>query len=60
LKNIIKNLWTSNGQDGLNNQLYIVQARPETVHGKDKNKFGDLQTHRKGTLITQELHWVIK
>jgi pyruvate,water dikinase len=24
------------GKDGLNNQLYIVQARPETVHGKDK------------------------
>jgi pyruvate,water dikinase len=22
----------------VNNQLYIVQARPETVHGKDKNK----------------------
>jgi phosphoenolpyruvate synthase/pyruvate phosphate dikinase len=23
-------------KDGVNNQLYIVQARPETVHGKDK------------------------
>jgi phosphoenolpyruvate synthase/pyruvate phosphate dikinase len=53
LKNIIKNLWTSNGQKRLNNQLYIVQARPETVHGKIKKSSGDLQTHRKGTLITQ-------
>jgi pyruvate,water dikinase len=26
------------GKDGLNNQLYIVQARPETVHGKDKKQ----------------------
>jgi pyruvate,water dikinase len=41
------------GKDGLNNQLYIVQARPETVHGKDKKQVRDLQTHRKGTLITQ-------
>jgi pyruvate,water dikinase len=23
-------------KDGVDNQLYIVQARPETVHGKDK------------------------
>lgn len=25
-------------KDGLNNQLYIVQARPETIHGK-ANKY---------------------
>ncbi len=25
-------------KDGLNNQLYIVQARPETIHGKEKKQ----------------------
>jgi hypothetical protein len=29
------------GKDG-DNQLYIVQARPETVHGKDKTSARDL------------------
>jgi pyruvate,water dikinase len=32
-------------KDGLNNQLYIVQARPETIYGEDKKaSSGDLQT----------------
>jgi pyruvate,water dikinase len=25
-------------KDGLNDQLYIVQARPETIHGKDRKQ----------------------
>jgi pyruvate,water dikinase len=29
-------------KDGVNNQLYIVQARPETVHGKIKTSPRDL------------------
>jgi pyruvate,water dikinase len=29
-------------KDGVDNQLYIVQARPETVHGKDKKSARDL------------------
>jgi pyruvate,water dikinase len=40
------------GKDGLNNQLYI-SGTSKRFMGKIKNKFGDLQTHRKGTLITQ-------
>lgn len=27
-------------KDGINDKLYIVQARPETVHGKNKNRSG--------------------
>jgi pyruvate,water dikinase len=53
LKNIIKSLWILNGQDGVNNQLYIVQARPETVHGKDKNKCARFINSKKRILITQ-------
>jgi hypothetical protein len=30
------------GKRRVNNQLYIVQARPETVHGKDKTSPRDL------------------
>jgi pyruvate,water dikinase len=42
------------GKDGLNNQLYIVQARPETVHGKDKKQVREIyKLTEKGTLITQ-------
>jgi pyruvate,water dikinase len=37
-----------NGQKTGNNQLYIVQARPETVHGKDKNKCARFINLRKG------------
>jgi pyruvate,water dikinase len=41
-------------KDGVNNQLYIVQARPETVHGKDKTQVREIyKLNEKGTLITQ-------
>ncbi|SEA98511.1 phosphoenolpyruvate synthase [Flavobacterium gillisiae] len=41
-------------KDGLNNQLYIVQARPETVHGKDKKQVREIyKLKEKGVLITQ-------
>jgi pyruvate,water dikinase len=41
-------------KDGVNNQLYIVQARPETVHGKDKIQVREIyKLKEKGTLITQ-------
>jgi pyruvate,water dikinase len=37
-------------KDGLNNQLYIVQARPETVHGKDKKQVREIyKLTEKGT-----------
>jgi len=40
-------------KDGLNNQLYIVQARPETVHGKDQKQVREIFTLKeKGKLIT--------
>jgi pyruvate,water dikinase len=40
-------------KDGVNNQLYIVQARPETVHGKDKIQVREIyKLKEKGTLIT--------
>lgn len=41
-------------KDGLNNQLYIVQARPETVHGKDKKQVREIyKLKEKGSLLTQ-------
>ena len=41
-------------KDGLNNQLYIVQARPETVHGKANKQVREIYTLKeKGTLLTQ-------
>lgn len=41
-------------KDGVNNQLYIVQARPETVHGKDKKQVREIyKLKEKGILITQ-------
>jgi pyruvate, water dikinase len=41
-------------KDGLNNQLYIVQARPETVHGKEKKKVREIFTlQEKGKLLTK-------
>ncbi|MGO4816887.1 phosphoenolpyruvate synthase [Flavobacterium sp. W22_SRS_FP1] len=41
-------------KDGLNNQLYIVQARPETVYGKDKKQVREIYKLKdKGLLITQ-------
>jgi pyruvate,water dikinase len=40
-------------KDGLNNQLYIVQARPETVHGKEKKQVREIFTLKeKGKLLT--------
>jgi pyruvate,water dikinase len=44
-----------NGQKtGVDNQLYIVQARPETVHGKDKKQVREIyKLKEKGILITQ-------
>jgi len=39
-------------KDGLNNQLYIVQARPETVHGKEKKQVREIYTLKeKGKLL---------
>ncbi len=40
-------------KDGLNNQLYIVQARPETVQGKEKKQVREIFTLKeKGKLLT--------
>jgi pyruvate,water dikinase len=43
-------------KDGVNNQLYIVQARPETVHGKDKNKCARFINLKKGYSYHRESH----
>jgi pyruvate,water dikinase len=41
-------------KDGLNNQLYIVQARPETIHGKDKKQVREIYSLKeKGKLLTK-------
>lgn len=41
-------------KDGLNNQLYIVQARPETVHGKENKQVHEIyKLKEKGSIITQ-------
>lgn len=41
-------------KDGLNNQLYIVQARPETVHGKTNKQVREIYTLKeKSTLLTK-------
>jgi pyruvate,water dikinase len=41
-------------KDGLNNQLYVVQARPETIYGKDKKQVREIyKLKEKGLLITQ-------
>jgi len=40
-------------KDGLNDQLYIVQARPETIHGKERKQ--TIETYslkEKGSLLT--------
>ena len=40
-------------KDGINNQLYIVQARPETIHGTLKKKIREIyKLKEKGILIT--------
>lgn len=41
-------------KDGLNNQLYIVQARPETVHGKANKQVREIyKLQEKSTLLTK-------
>ncbi|KAB1157740.1 phosphoenolpyruvate synthase [Flavobacterium luteum] len=41
-------------KDGFNNQLYIVQARPETVHGKEKKQVKKVFTLKeKGKLLAK-------
>jgi pyruvate,water dikinase len=41
-------------KDGLTNQLYIVQARPETVHAKGRKQVREIyELKEKGQLITQ-------
>ena len=41
-------------KDGLNGRLYIVQARPETVHGKEKKQVREIFTLKeKGKLLTK-------
>ncbi len=41
-------------KDGLNNQLYIVQARPETVRGKDKKQVREIyKLKEKGVIVTK-------
>lgn len=38
-------------KDGMNNELYIVQARPETVHGKEKKKVREIFTLKEKSKI---------
>ncbi|WP_426095478.1 phosphoenolpyruvate synthase [Flavobacterium sp. DSR2-3-3] len=41
-------------KDGLNNQLFIVQARPETVHGKKNKQVREIYTLKeKSTLLSK-------
>lgn len=41
-------------KDGMNNQLYIVQARPETVHGKANKQVREIYKLKgKSTLLTK-------
>jgi pyruvate,water dikinase len=41
-------------KDGINNKLYIVQARPETVHTKNKKQIREIYTLKeKGKLLTK-------
>ena len=41
-------------KDGLSNHLYIVQARPETVHGKDNKQVRKIyKLKEKGVLLTK-------
>lgn len=40
-------------KDGLNNQLYIVQARPETIHGKERKQTVEIYSLKgKGKVLT--------
>ena len=38
-------------KDGLNNQIYIVQARPETVHGKENKCIHEIFTLKERGLV---------
>ena len=41
-------------KDGLNNKLYIVQARPETVHGKGNKQIREIfNLKEKGKILTK-------
>lgn len=41
-------------KDGFNNNLYIVQARPETIHGKRNKKVREIYSLKeKGPILTQ-------
>nr|WP_315165779.1 phosphoenolpyruvate synthase [uncultured Flavobacterium sp.] len=41
-------------KDGFNNNLYIVQARPETIHGKRNKKVREIYSLKeKGRILTQ-------
>ncbi|WP_413998785.1 phosphoenolpyruvate synthase [Flavobacterium sp. W1B] len=41
-------------KDGLNNKLYIVQARPETIHGKLRKQVREIyKLKEKGTIIAK-------
>lgn len=41
-------------KDGFNNNLYIVQARPETIHGKRNKKVREIYSLKeKGQILTQ-------
>ncbi|MBF2708526.1 phosphoenolpyruvate synthase [Flavobacterium soyangense] len=38
-------------KDGLNNQLYIVQARPETIHGKERKQTVEIYSLKEKTRL---------
>jgi pyruvate,water dikinase len=46
------------GKRRVNNQLYIVQARPETVHGKDKKQVREIYKLKEKVFLShKESHW---
>jgi pyruvate,water dikinase len=51
LKNIKNPMDIEWAKDGVNNQLYIVQARPE-VHGKIKNKCARFINSKKRVFLS--------
>ena len=38
---------------GDNNKVYIIQARPETIHGAKKNYYEEFRLKEKGTLLAE-------
>jgi pyruvate,water dikinase len=38
-------------KDGLNNQIYIVQARPETIHGKERKQIVELYSLKEKSKV---------